>query len=107
MSKKIFCIAQFMPKKGREEELFKKLKALEPETHKEEGCIQYTVTKHIPSPFADGESYPIVFNEIWQDMEAFETHCQRNEIQNFFQNECLSEDGAAAKWNVCTYSDEY
>jgi len=107
MSEKIYCVAQFLPKEGREKELFDKLKALEPESHKEEGCIQYTITKHISNPFADGESYPLAFNEIWKNKEAFEEHCQREEIQNFFQSECLSEDGSALKWNVCTYTDEY
>ncbi|PSW20153.1 antibiotic biosynthesis monooxygenase [Photobacterium sanctipauli] len=106
MSKKVYCIAQFQPKAGREKELFSVLQALEPNTLREDGCIQYTVTRHIPSPFAGGESFPIVFNEIWSDMAAFEAHCQRKEIQAFFKTHCEAETGAAEKWNVCVYSDE-
>ena len=106
MSRKVYCLAQFLPKPGKEAELFRVLQALEPNTMREDGCIQYTVTRHIPSPFAEGESYPIVFNEIWQDNTAFEAHCQRNEIVNFFETQCVSEQGLVEKWNVCVYSDE-
>ncbi|PSU36008.1 putative quinol monooxygenase [Photobacterium lutimaris] len=106
MSKKVYCIAQFLPKEGREQELFAVLQALEPNTLREDGCLQYIVTRQVKSPFAEGESFPIAFNEIWSDMAAFEAHCQRKEIQAFFAAHCEAESGAAEKWNVCIYSDE-
>lgn len=106
MSKKVYCIAQFQPKAGREQELFSALQALEPNTLREDGCVQYIVTRQIPSSFAPGESFPIAFNEIWADMAAFEAHCQREEIQGFFAQHCEAKTGAAEKWNVCIYSDE-
>ena len=106
MSKKVYCIAQFQPKAGREQELFSALQSLEPNTLREDGCLQYIVTRQLKSPFAEGESYPIAFNEIWSDMAAFEAHCQRKEIQEFFATQCEAETGSAEKWNVCIYSDE-
>lgn len=106
MSSRVYCIAQFQPKAGKENELFNVLKSLEPNTLREDGCIQYRVTKKIESPFADGKSMPIVFNEIWQDINAFEQHCQRDEIVNFFQTYCLAKNGLAEDWNVTVYSDE-
>lgn len=106
MSKKVYCIAQFLPKAGKETELFKVLQALEPNTLREDGCISYRVTRQIQSPFAEGESFPIVFNEVWADMAHFEAHCQRKEIVEFFETYCLAETGLAEKWNVCVYSDE-
>jgi len=106
MSKKVYCTAQFLPKEGKEDELFGVLKSLEPNTLREDGCLQYVVTKQIASPFADGKSFPIVFHEIWADIKSFEAHCQRNEITQFFQNYCVSEKGLAKDWNVCIYSDE-
>ena len=106
MSSKVYCLAQFQPKPGKEAELFRVLQSLEPNTLREDGCLQYRVTRQIASPFAEGKSFPIVFNEIWADMTAFEAHCQRQEIVDFFQNFCLAEDGLAADWNVCVYSDE-
>ncbi len=106
MSKKVYCLAQFQPKPGAEATLFAALQALEPNTLREDGCLQYRVTRQISSDFAQGQSFPIVFNEIWADMASFEAHCQRAEIQQFFQTYCLAEDGLAAAWNVCVYSDE-
>lgn len=106
MSQRVYCLAQFQPKPGKEAELFRVLQSLEPNTLREDGCIQYRVTRQITSPFAEGESFPIVFNEIWQNMAMFEAHCQRKEIVDFFQHYCLAEDGLAEKWNVCVYSDE-
>lgn len=106
MSKKVYCLAQFLPKPGCEAELFGVLQALEPDTLREDGCLQYVVTRHISSPFAEGESYPLVFNEIWADEAAFEAHCQRSAIQRFFETQCVAEEGLVAKWNVCIYSDQ-
>ena len=106
MSKKLYCVAQFEPKKGKEEELFATLKALEPNSLREDGCVQYVVTKHYPNRFAEGEAYSIVFHEIWADEQSFECHCQRDEIVAFFEKECLSKDGLVEQYNVTTYKDE-
>ncbi|MDG6778805.1 antibiotic biosynthesis monooxygenase [Thiomicrorhabdus sp. zzn3] len=106
MSSKVYCLAQFKPKVGKEAELFRVLQSLEPNTLREDGCIQYRVTRQISSPFAEGESFPIVFNEIWANMAAFEAHCQRQEIVDFFNTYCVAEEGLAEDWNVCVYSDE-
>jgi len=106
MSSKVYCLAQFQPKSGKEAELFKVLQSLESNTLREDGCIQYRVTRQIPNRFAEGKSLSIVFNEIWKDMAAFEAHCQRKEIIDFFETYCLAETGLAAEWNVCVYSDQ-
>ncbi|MCF6298956.1 MAG: antibiotic biosynthesis monooxygenase [Thiomicrorhabdus sp.] len=105
MSSKVYCLAQFLPKPGKEAALFTVLQRLEPNTTREDGCLKYTVTRHIKSRFAEGSSFPIVFNEEWQTMEAFEQHCQREEIVHFFETYCLAEDGLAQDWNVCVYTD--
>lgn len=106
MSSKVYCIAQFKPKPGKEAELFKVLQSLEPSTTREDGCIHYTVTRRIASPFAEGDSFPIAFNEIWTNMAAFEAHNKRQEIVDFFSTYCTAETGLAEDWNVCVYSDE-
>lgn len=106
MSKILYCIAQFTPKEGKFNELFETLKGLEADTLREEGCLAYRVTKQIESPFATGKSMPIVFNESWANVEAFEKHCQRKEIVEFFERECLSEDGLVEAYNVTAYMDE-
>ncbi|MBU1667693.1 antibiotic biosynthesis monooxygenase [bacterium] len=106
MSKKLYCIASFEPKEGKFEALFTTLRALEPNSLREDGCLQYIVTHHIQNPFAEGESYPIVFNEIWESVEAFEEHCQREEISTFFERHCVDKEGLVAKYNVAVYTDE-
>ena len=106
MSSKVYCLAQFLPKLGKEVELFKILQSLEPNSTREEGCLQYTVTRQVSNHFAEGQSFPIVFNEVWKDMKAFEAHCQRPEIVHFFETYCLADNGLAKDWNVCVYTDE-
>ncbi|WP_457597006.1 putative quinol monooxygenase [Hydrogenimonas sp.] len=107
MSKKIYCLARFRPKSGKEKALFEVLKALEPDTLREDGCLQYIVTRRIENPCAGGsDDYPIVFNEIWRDRESFEAHCNRRAIREFFERECLSDDGLVAAWDVNVYTDE-
>jgi len=96
----VYCIAEFKAKAGKEDELFEVLKALEIPTHKESGCIQYKVMRKIDSPFAEGEHYGIVFNEIWESKEIFEIHCQKPYIVDFFEKECLADSGLVEKWNV-------
>ncbi len=106
MSKKIYCIAAFKAKEGKQQQLIEVLKALEPDTHREDGCIQYTVTRHIENAYAPGESFPIVFNEIWASVEAFEAHCQKDYITGFFEKHCIDAEGLVDKYNVTVYSDE-
>ncbi len=106
MSKKIYCIASFEAKEGKEQELLETLQALEPQTLREDGCIQYLVTKHIAHPNATGKSFPIVFNEIWESKEAFELHCNKAYITSFFETHCVAKDGLVKDFNVCVYSDE-
>ena len=106
MSKKIYCIASFKAKEGKEQELLKVLQALEPQSSREDGCIQYIVTKHIEHANAMGKSFPIVFNEIWESKEAYELHCNKPYIVNFFETHCVKENGLVKDFNVCVYSDE-
>ena len=106
MSKILYCIAQFTPKEGKFDTLFETLKALEPDTLREDGCLSYRVTKQIQNVFAEGNSMPIVFNESWASVEAFAKHCQRKGIVDFFEKECLAKDGLVAAYNVTAYSDE-
>ncbi|MWJ28402.1 antibiotic biosynthesis monooxygenase [Halomonas sp. ZH2S] len=106
MSQKIYCTASFKPKPGKEDAVFKALQALEPNAHREDACLLYTVTRHISNPFAEGQSYPIVFHEVWANRAAFEAHCQRNEIREFFASHLEAEDGDIEDANVCVYTDE-
>lgn len=99
-NKVVYCTAEFRAKVGREEELFTKLKNLEEETHKEAGCIQYIVMRKFDHKYAEGSHGGILFNEVWASEEDFERHCENKHIVDFFQNECIDENGSVLKWNV-------
>lgn len=106
MSSRVYVFAQFKPKEGKEAELFEVLKALEPDAHREEGCVQYTVTRQIDHPSATRNDYPIVFNEIWQNAAAWSAHGRRKQIQQFFETQVAAETGLVADAKVTAYTDE-
>ena len=96
----VYCIAEFKAKEGREQELFDALQGLEKETRVEKGCIMYKVMKKINNECAGGDHKGIIFNEIWETQEDFIVHNNAPHIGEFFQKECLDENGSAESWNV-------
>ena len=106
MSSKVYVLAQFKAKKGKESELFEVLKALEPDSLREEGCIQYILTRQINHPSATRTDYSIVFNEIWANSESWAAHGRRLQIQTFFETHVQAETGLVEDAIVTAYSDE-
>lgn len=106
MSSRVYVLAQFRPKAGKEEALFKVLKALEPDSLREPGCIQYLLTRQIDHPSASRNDYPIVFNEIWADAAAWSAHGRRQQIRHFFETQVQSPEGLVADVKVTAYTDE-
>ncbi len=106
MSQKVYVLAQFKAKAGKEQELFNTLKALEPDSYREQGCIQYTVTRQIDHECATRNDYSIVFNEIWATAENWAAHGRRQQIQQFFESEVVSPEGLVDDAIVTAYSDE-
>lgn len=106
MTSRVYVLAQFKPKEGKEAELFEVLKALEPDAYREQGCIQYMLTRQIDHPSATRNDYPIVFNEIWENAAAWSAHGRRKQIQHFFETQVKAENGLVADAIVTAYSDE-
>ncbi|MEZ9232312.1 antibiotic biosynthesis monooxygenase [Vibrio amylolyticus] len=106
MTSRVYVLAQFKPKEGKESELFEVLKALEPDAYREQGCIQYMLTRQIKHASATNNEYPIVFNEIWEDAESWSAHGRRKQIQHFFETQVKAETGLVADAMVTAYSDE-
>ncbi|ABV37872.1 antibiotic biosynthesis monooxygenase [Shewanella sediminis HAW-EB3] len=106
MSTRVYVIAQFRPKAGKESELFEVLKALEPDALREQGCIQYMLTRQIDHPSATRTNYPIVFNEIWADGESWAAHGRRKQIHHFFNTQVIAKDGLVDDAIVTAYTDE-
>ena len=106
MSKRVYVIAQFKAKPGKEQALFNTLKALEPDSYREEGCIQYTVTRQIDHECTTRNDYSIVFNEVWATSEDLTAHCKRQQIVDFFENEVVNPNGLVEDAIVTAYSNE-
>ncbi|MGF1684254.1 putative quinol monooxygenase [Photobacterium minamisatsumaniensis] len=106
MTSRVYVLAQFKPKDGKEAELFEVLKALEPDANREQGCIQYMLTRQVDHPSATRNEYPIVFNEIWESAEDWSAHGRRKQIQHFFETQVQAETGLVEDVVVTAYSDE-
>lgn len=105
-AKKIYCVAQFLPKKGSEEKLFQTLRSLEECSRREPGCIKYVTTKRVSSPFAEGMCFPIAMHEVWASIKFFEFHCTTQPIKDFFENECVSPNGSVERWDISIFEGE-
>ena len=106
MSQRVYVLAQFKAKPGKEQALFNTLKALEPDSYREEGCIQYTVTRQITHDSATRNEHSIVFNEIWATADDWAAHGRRQQIQQFFENEVENAEGLVDDVIVTAYSDQ-
>ena len=103
---KVYVIAQFRAKEGKEEALFEVLKALEPNSRKEAACLQYILTRQIDHPSATRSDYSILFNEVWADAASWTAHGEQPEIKAFFQQHVLDENGLVADAQVTAYTDQ-
>lgn len=106
MTSRVYVLAQFKPKQGQEAALFEVLKALEPDAYREEGCVQYMLTRQIDHPSATRNEYTIVFNEIWRSAEDWAAHGRRKQIQHFFESQVQSPSGLVDDAIVTAYTDE-
>lgn len=108
MTSRIYCIAEFEPKLGHEQELFEKLTSLEHLALREDGCVRYRVTRQIKHPQAMQESkFSIMFNEEWASIEAFEEHCAQPYLVDFFERYVGNpETSITADCSVRLFSDE-
>lgn len=103
---KVYVIAQFKAKLGKEQQLFDVLKALEPGSRAEEGCLQYILTRQIDHPSATRSDYTILFNEVWADAASWTAHGERQEIKDFFEQHVVDANGLVADAQVTAYTDE-
>ncbi len=64
----LVCVASFVAKNGKEDELAKALAGLMPLTRREEGCIRYELNRNLENP----RRFTMV--EKFNDDAAFEVH---------------------------------
>jgi len=78
--KEIVCVAQFIAKEGKENELLQALHRLIAPTHQEAGYLRYELNQAIDNPRA------ITFIEKFRSQEDFDFHCNTPYIKGFFDN---------------------
>jgi quinol monooxygenase YgiN len=76
----VVCVAEFFAKDGKAGELIDALHVLIKPTHAEDGCIRYELNQR-----ADQQN-GITFIEKWKDKKAFDEHCAKPYISDFFNN---------------------
>ena len=84
--KHIHCVARFLAKCGKVDELVESLRKLIPDTLSEEGCISYVLTREIQYSGAHGEKWDVCLIEKWASKKDFDHHCARPYITHFFEN---------------------
>lgn len=83
--KKIHCVARFLAKSGKVDELIESLKKLIPDTLSEDGCIGYELTQEIQYSGSHGEKWDVCLIEKWKSREDFDLHCASSYITQFFE----------------------
>ncbi|ABI70363.1 putative quinol monooxygenase [Shewanella frigidimarina] len=79
-TQQIVCVAQFVAKAGKRDELVAVLASLIPDTRRESGCIRYELNISV-----DNDN-KVAFVEKFVDRAAFDQHCAKDAIQHYFHN---------------------
>jgi quinol monooxygenase YgiN len=82
----IHCVARFLAKSGKVDELVESLCKLIPETLAEEGCIGYDLTREMQYSGSHGEKWDVCLIEKWKSRADFDLHCAKPYITHFFES---------------------
>src|SRR3990167_1271960 len=86
MSEHVFVVSEWLPKSGKEPELWKRFKELMALSKKEKGCIRAHATRQISHPGSPSKSkYTIILLQEYVDVSAFDVHCASEHVTNFFK----------------------
>ena len=109
MSKHVFVISEWLPKKNHEEALWQAFKKLLAETlEKESGCLRAHVTRQIAHPGAPGKSkFTIVLQQEYVDIQAFDIHCAADYVTRFVKTYLENKDTTIVDdWTCRLFSEE-
>ena len=76
----LVCIAEFLAKENKADELVAALHSLMEPTHREEGCIRYELNQR------EDEPRWVTLIEKWSDREIFDRHCAMPYIKHYFDD---------------------
>jgi len=76
----VVCVAEFLAKPGKTDELIAALHVLMEPTHQEKGCLRYELNQRTDDPRW------ITFIEKWSDKPTFDKHCAMPYITHYFDD---------------------
>ncbi|MCW3172867.1 putative quinol monooxygenase [Shewanella subflava] len=76
----LVCVAQFVAKAGKRDALVAALVSLIADTRQEPGCIRYELNVSVD------DDNKVAFVEKFVDRAAFDKHCAKEAIQDYFHN---------------------
>jgi quinol monooxygenase YgiN len=108
MSEHVFVVSEWLPKKGSDEEAYKRLKDLMALTlQNEKGCIRAHATRQIAHPGSPGKSkYTIVLLQEYVDVAAFDIHCNAQYVKDFVKQYIENKDTAIIEDGMCRLFSE-
>jgi quinol monooxygenase YgiN len=74
----LVCVAEFLAKENKTDELLAALHSLITQTHREKGCIRYELNQREDDPRW------LTFIEKWSDRKAFDEHIAMPYIKRYF-----------------------
>lgn len=102
----VFVISEWLPKKNCDQELWKQLEDIMALTAKEAGCISARAMRQRIHPASPGISkYTIVLFQEYADLQAFDIHCTKDYVRNFFHQYVENEDLALVEEWTCRLFD--
>ncbi len=107
MSDHVFVVSEWLPKQGKDQELWQHAKKIVALTLKEKGCLRAHAMRQIVHPGAPGKSkYTIVCHQEYKNLEAFDTHCQSDYVTDFFETYVQNEATAIVEAWTCRLFNE-
>lgn len=108
MSNHVFVVSEWLPKPGKEQELWDSFKQLMNLSRNEAGCVRAHATKQIKHPGSPSTSkYSIVLLQEYQNVKAFDDHCSEEYVTGFFKNYIEDEKTSIVEdWQCRLFSEE-
>lgn len=107
MSDHVFVVSEWLPKEGKDQELWDHAKRIMALTLKEKGCLRAHATRQIAHPGAPGTSkYVIILLQEYRNLQAFDIHCMSEYVTDFFQTYVQNEDSAIVEEWTCRLFNE-
>jgi quinol monooxygenase YgiN len=109
MSDPVFVVSEWLPKADHDQELWALAKEIMSLTlENEKGCLRAHAWRQIAHPGAPGTSkYTIVLHQAYENMDAFNAHCESEYVTNFFKRYVANgETSIVEDWTCRLFSED-